>query len=203
MSFIEVQLPKTVARGFSGGPVFSTDVVIVASGSEQRNQNRQDARAEYRATFQNRQAAETKLLIEFFRARKGKFEGFRLNDAIDYAVAYADSSFISLGSNKYQMCRTYTSGGSGSQRRILKPVAGSVSIRVGGVVKTAGVDYTLDTTTGIVTMLVGAPPPAPTDWAGEFDVPVRFDRDRMEVSIVEKGVYSWGDIGMIELLEPT
>lgn len=44
---------------------------------------------------------------------------------------------------------------------------------------------------------VGAKYPQVTDaltWAGEFDVPARFDTDKMDVQIVDKNIYSWGDV---------
>jgi uncharacterized protein (TIGR02217 family) len=37
--FHDVRFPDAVARGATGGPEYSTDVVSVASGYEQRNQN--------------------------------------------------------------------------------------------------------------------------------------------------------------------
>lgn len=39
MSFHDVSFPDAIARGATGGPEYSTDVVMVASGFEQRNVN--------------------------------------------------------------------------------------------------------------------------------------------------------------------
>ncbi len=36
-------------------------------------------------------------------------------------------------------------------------------------------------------------------WQGEFDVPCRFDIDQMQVEIVDRGIYSWGQIPMVEI----
>lgn len=51
----------------------------------------------------------------------------------------------------------------------------------------------------------GAPIPAPipASWAGEFDVPVRFDVDKLELEVSDRSakglVYSWPSIPLIEL----
>lgn len=36
-------------------------------------------------------------------------------------------------------------------------------------------------------------------WQGEFDVPCRFDTDTMQIEIVDKGIYSWGQIPVVEI----
>ena len=81
-----------------------------------------------------------------------------------------------------QLQKTYTSGPGTSIRKISKPVASPApQIYVNGVLQTITTDYTLDTTTGMLTM-VTAPAFVPT-WIGQFDVPVRFDSDDLEVEI--------------------
>ncbi len=36
-------------------------------------------------------------------------------------------------------------------------------------------------------------------WQGEFDVPCRFDTDQMQIEIIDKGIYSWGQIPIVEI----
>ena len=36
-------------------------------------------------------------------------------------------------------------------------------------------------------------------WQGEFDVPCRFDTDQMQIEIMDKNVYSWGQIPIVEI----
>jgi uncharacterized protein (TIGR02217 family) len=36
-------------------------------------------------------------------------------------------------------------------------------------------------------------------WQGEFDVPCRFDSDQMQIEIMDKGIYSWGQIPIMEI----
>ncbi len=58
-------------------------------------------------------------------------------------------------------------------------------VAVAGVVKSSGTDYTVDHTTGLVTFVAGQIPAAgEAVTAGfEFDVPVRFDTDRLDVNL--------------------
>jgi len=64
-------------------------------------------------------------------------------------------------------------------------VSGTVLIAVAGVVQTPATAYTVDHTTGLVTFQPGHIPAVaqPISAGFEFDVPVRFDTDRLEISI--------------------
>ena len=79
-------------------------------------------------------------------------------------------------------------------------MAGSVRIAVDGVEKTDGVDWSCDPVTGLVTFEAGA---VPADGASvtagfAFDVPVRFDIDRLEINLTG---FDAGDIPTIPLVE--
>ena len=71
-SFHEVQFPCDISYGSSGGPEFSTDVVITHSGYEQRNINWSEARARYNVTHGVKTQSQLDVLIAFFRARCGR-----------------------------------------------------------------------------------------------------------------------------------
>jgi len=68
-------------------------------------------------------------------------------------------------------------------RPIAKPVDGSVRVAVAGIEGVAGTDFTADPTTGLVSFT--QPPAAGLSvTAGfSFDTPVRFDTDRIEVTL--------------------
>ena len=76
--------------------------------------------------------------------------------------------------------KRYESGAQAWVRRIVKPVAGTVRVAHGGVEAVSG--WTVDATTGVVTFAM-APAAGVLVTAGfEFDVPVRFDTDRLDVT---------------------
>ena len=64
-------------------------------------------------------------------------------------------------------------------------VAGTVQVAVAGVAKTVGTQVTVDAAAGLVTFQPGHVPTAGKSvTAGfEFDVPVRFDTDKLDVNL--------------------
>jgi uncharacterized protein (TIGR02217 family) len=85
----------------------------------------------------------------------------------------------------FKLTKTYGGAFAPYVRAITKPVEGSVRVTVGGVEKTLGVHFGVDTTTGLVTFAPGAVPAvAASVTAGyAFDVPVRFDTDFLEIDM--------------------
>jgi uncharacterized protein (TIGR02217 family) len=75
----------------------------------------------------------------------------------------------------------YASGSQSSTRAIAKPVTGTVRIAIGGVDEVSG--WSVDTATGVVSF-GAAPGSGVAITAGfEFDVPVRFDTDVLDVTL--------------------
>src|ERR1700722_16006270 len=87
MAFDEIDIPLHVSFGSSGGPAFSTEVVVIDSGYERRNQNWSQARRSYDAKTGVRSAADVGTLLSFFLARAGRARGYRLKDWSDYTSA--------------------------------------------------------------------------------------------------------------------
>ncbi|MFZ1991857.1 MAG: DUF2460 domain-containing protein, partial [Alphaproteobacteria bacterium] len=193
MSFHEVLFPQRLAFGSVGGPERRTDIVTLASGYEERNTPWAQSRRRYNAGYALATLDDIHALIAFFEARQGRLYGFRFRDALDSkscapsATPSPADQAIGTGDGvtaTFQLTKTYVSGGQSYARAIAKPVAGSVRVAVGGVEKTLGTDFTFDTTTGAVTFLSGHIPSSGAITAGfTFDVPVRFDTDRLEINL--------------------
>lgn len=195
--FHEVQFPSDISYGSSGGPEFSTDVVITHSGHEQRNINWSDARAVYNVSHAIKTKTQLDNLIAFFRARQGRAYGFRFKDWSDYKVTGQEIGIGNGVATQFQLVKKYISAATTISRNIKKPVASSLKIYLNGVEKVSGV--ILDSTSGLVTL---APAPASSviitaDF--EFDVPVRFDTDRLSASLDNYGVNSWNNIPIVEI----
>lgn len=80
----------------------------------------------------------------------------------------------------FTLRKTYGEGPDAWSRLIAKPIDGSVRVAVNGVETSA---FTVDAATGRVT-LAAAPAIGAAVTAGfEFDTPVRFDSDRIEVTL--------------------
>ena len=84
----------------------------------------------------------------------------------------------------FRLAKTYGDAGGDWRREILKPVAGTVRVAVNGVAL-PGAGFACDAVTGVVTIVEEyIPHPGAAVQAGfEFDVPVRFDTDRIDVNL--------------------
>ena len=194
MSFHEVRFPTAISRGAQGGPERRTDVVVLGSGHEERNARWADSRRTYNAGYGVKSLDDLHAVVAFFEERRGRLYGFRWRDHLDFrscppqqAVTAADQT-IGSGTGAiatFQLVKTYGSSFAPWVREIKKPVAGTVRVAVAGVEKTLGTQFTVDAATGVVTFLAGhVPAGGQTVTAGfEFDVPVRFDADRLEISL--------------------
>jgi uncharacterized protein (TIGR02217 family) len=197
MSFVEIQFPPDISYGSSGGPVYTTDIVITAGGHEQRNVQWQQARARYNVAHGVKTKTQLAQLITFFRARKGRAHGFRFKDWTDYQLINQQIGIGDGVRKTFPLIKTYTSGGVTETRSITKPVAGTISIAVNGTAISSGVSVA--TTSGVVTFTTAPTNGAVITASCEFDVPVRFDTDRLSATLDEYGVHSWLDISLIEV----
>ncbi len=205
-TFDEIELPLRVGYGSSGGPSFSTEIVVIDSGYERRNQNWSQARRVFDARTGVRSASDAGALLNFFHARAGRARGFRLRDWSDFTTAsdgisaptFSDQT-IATGDGAtmiFQLVKNYVSGGVTHQRVIAKPVAGTVVIGVNGIQQTTG--WSVDTTTGLVTFAT-APAAGQSITAGfQFDVPARFDTDQLALSAENSAMYK-SEIPIVEV----
>jgi len=205
MSFDEIRFPENIDYGFIGGPLYSTDIVELFSGYEQRNQNWAAARMKYTAAHAVRDPATITALIQFFRARQGRTTGFRFRDWSDYS---ATNQAIAVGDGTttvFQLIKTYTSGPSMETRIITKPVASGSQVStipqiyLNSVLQVAGTAYTLDYTTGLFTFTAAPASGVPITADFEFDVPVRFDIDQAQIRQEYSQEYYWDSISLIEV----
>ncbi|WP_333827593.1 DUF2460 domain-containing protein [Pararhodobacter sp.] len=205
MSFHEIRFPDNISRGARGGPERRTQVVELASGDEERNASWANSRRRYDVAYGIRRADDLAAVVAFFEARNGRLHGFRYKDWADYKSALpsqavtATDQQIGTGTGSlqtFQLAKRYTSGAQTWVRTITKPVAGTVRVALGMVEQLSG--WALDTTTGVVTFTT-APASGVIVRAGfEFDVPVRFDSDTLDVTLDFERL---GSITSIPLLE--
>ena len=209
MMFHEVRFPLEVSFGSSGGPERRTEIVTLGSGYEERNSPWADSRRRYDAGYGIRSLEDLHKVVGFFEARHGRLHGFRWKDRVDrasgvYGVPVTPTDEL-LGTGDgvnalFNLTKHYTSGSAIYSRNITKPVDGTVRVAVNGVEQTLASDFVIDVTTGLITFLAGREPgPGLSVTAGfEFDVPVRFDTDFLDISLTG---FDAGDIPSIPLVE--
>jgi uncharacterized protein (TIGR02217 family) len=196
MSFAEIQFPVDISYGATGGAMFSTDIVETFGGNEQRNINWSESRGQWNVAHGVKTQNQLDTLIAFFRARRGKAIGFRFKDWSDYRVT---AQVIGTGNGTqtaFQLKKSYTSLVT-VDRPIKKPVSGTILVYKDAVLQVSG--YTVDVTTGVITFTVAPANGVVVTATFEFDVPVRFDTDQIEINLESYGIGSWGNIPLVEL----
>lgn len=209
VAFHESRFPTKITLGATGGPERVTEIVALGQGHEARNARFADSRRRYDAGTGLRTLEDLQAVVRFFEERRGRLHGFRYRDPLDYrssAVGQATSALDqSLGTGDgltaaFQLVKTYGAGSTAYRRVIAKPVSGTVKVAVAGVTRTIGPQVTVNTATGLLTFKDGfIPAPGQAVTAGfDFDVPVRFDTDRLTIDLSH---FEAGHIPSIPLVE--
>jgi uncharacterized protein (TIGR02217 family) len=194
MSFHDIRFPTAISRAAHGGPERRTDVVVLGSGAEERNARWANSRRSYNAGYGIKSLNDLHAVIAFFEERRGRLHGFRWRDPSDWKSCPPEDQPTALDQQigigdgitvAFQLAKTYGFGFNPWSRDIKKPVAGTVLVAVDGVVQTPATAYTADAATGLVFFQPGhVPASGKLITAGfEFDVPVRFDSDKLEINI--------------------
>lgn len=207
MAFHEIRFPVSLSFGAMGGPERRTEIVTLASGFEERNTPWSHPRRRYDAGMGLRSLDDLAELVAFFEARMGQLHGFRWKDWSDYKscapsreIGFLDQQ-VATGdgtTRSFQLTKAYRSGPSVYLRPIRKVVGGSVLAGVGGVERFLGDDYSVDHATGLVTFAEAPEPGAEITAGFAFDVPVRFDADRIAVSVSS---FQAGEVPQVPVVE--
>ena len=192
-AFDDVLFPLALGREAEVTPGFSTAILTSAGGREARNAAWAEARTTYDVGPGLRSAEDMATLLSFFRARLGPARGFRLRDPFDSS---ATDEAIGIGdgtTRRFALLRHY-----GDQpRRITRPVAGSVSVRVAGrgvtgfVVEPGG--WLVFDTAPVAGAAIAA--------SFAFDVPVRFAEDRLSVTLAGFRAGAAASVPLVEVRE--
>ncbi|MBK5934237.1 uncharacterized protein (TIGR02217 family) [Rhodovulum imhoffii] len=207
MGFHEVRFPVNLSFGSVGGPERRTEIVTLANGHEERNTPWAHARRRYDAGIAMRSLDDLEALVAFFEARRGQLYGFRWKDWADYKscppsreVGFDDQDIgVGDGARKvFALTKVYASGEGRYARPIAKPVKGTVRVGVDGDPLQEGEHFAVNSATGEVS-LFDAPARGAVITAGfEFDVPVRFDTERIMTSVAS---FQAGDAPQVPVVE--
>jgi uncharacterized protein (TIGR02217 family) len=205
MAFHEVRFPDTISRGARGGPERRTQIVELASGDEERNASWANSRRRYDVSYGIRRADDLAAVVAFFEARNGRIYGFRFKDWADHRSCLPSQApspmdqQIGTGDGVttiFQLTKRYASGGQSWSRAITKPVAGTVQIALNALPQPGG--WSADHKTGLVSFDTAPSSDIAITAGFEFDVPVRFDSDALDVTL---DIERLGSITSIPLLE--
>jgi uncharacterized protein (TIGR02217 family) len=207
LDFHEVRFPLDVSLGSRGGPVRRTDIVTLGSGREHRNSRWAHSRRRYDAGLGVRTLDALHTVVAFFEERRGRLVGFRFRDRIDWRSGPPSRAPTPLDQRigtgdgvqrSFALVKTYGSAHAPYARPIAKPIGESVRVATNGAELSAGADFACDPTTGLVTILTPPPPGAAITAGFDFDVPVRFDTDELDIDL---SAFEAGEIPKIPLIE--
>lgn len=204
MAFHEVRLPARLAFGSTGGVERRTEIVSLASGHERRSTPWAQGRRRYLIGANLRSLDDMAALTAFFEARRGRLYGFRFRDFADFrscapaAMPGPGDQRLGVGDGErtqFQLVKHYGEADAAWARHISKPLEGSVRVAVAGVEEPG---FTVETATGMVAFATPPATGAVVTAGFEFDVPVRFDADRIEVTLESFGA---GRMAVVPLIE--
>ena len=174
-AFDDVLFPLALGREAEVSPGFSTAIATSAGGYEARTASWAEARTSYDVGPGVRSESDIADLLGFFRSRMGPARGFRLRDPFDSAGVDEALGVGDGVTTRFALVRHYGD----NARRITRPVAGSVSVKVAGVA-TAGFSVAEG---GWVEFDTAPATGAAISASFTFDVAVRFAEDRLSVSL--------------------
>lgn len=211
--FFECEMPRSIGLVPTGGDEFNTTVNPGIGGDEQRNKNWSRARRRFMLAFNGKDFEYYKLVRAFFLNVGGMADAFRMYWPLD---SQATGETIGTGDGvitAFQLKKSYSVGSRSYSFTIKKPITADVETFDGtfltntvkvydnGVLKTLTTDYTVDSTTGIVTF-VTAPVTGHLITADcQFHIPVRFDTDSMaSIQVLSPDLkIKWPNVQIIEV----
>lgn len=207
MAFHDIRFPSHLSFGALGGPQRRTEIVSLANGFEERNTPWSQSRRHYDAGLGLRSLDDVAKVVAFFEARAGQLHGFRWKDWADFKSCAPSEKVSALdqslghgdGAERvFALRKAYASGGQVHWRRVAKPVAGSVVVSMGERVVAESLVWELEADSGVIRFHDPVPGGVEVRAGFEFDVPVRFDTDRIAVSVAS---FQAGEVPAVPVVE--
>lgn len=205
MSFHDVRLPARLAFGSTGGVERRTDIVTLASGHERRSSPWAAGRRRWLIGATLRSLEDMATLVAFFEARRGRLFGFRFRDFADDRSCPPGrepgptDQLLGQGDGdrtRFDLIKSYGAGEHVFARPITRPLSDTVRMAVNGE-ELAADHFTLDRASVV---LASPPASGAVVTAGfRFDVPVRFDTDRIETTLESFEAGRMAPVPLIEI----
>ena len=205
-AFHDVRLPLSFSLGARGNRAFLTQIVPLASGREFRNSLHSQSRRSWDIGTAVKTLDDFEALVSFFEARRGRFHGFRFRDITDWkscshdkAVTALDQKLADPDGNRtaFPLIKRFESAGIETIKRITRPVGASILVAFDSVETSEW-----ELVQGGMLNFPTPPAPGTVITAGfEYDLPVRFDTDQLEFSLISAVGSRLISVPVIELFE--
>lgn len=213
--FHEVRFSTLISFGSSSGPGYKNNIIEAGNAVDERVPRQTNPRWRFEMRWGVKRVADLAYVQNFYVARRGVLIGFRLKDWLDYhsfpsnpshtGVPGTRDQLLGTGTGSqttFQLLKRYTDGvGSAIVRTVRKPVNATVLIWVNSVLKTEGVDFTIDYTTGILTFAVAPANGLAVEASFEFDVAGRFGAEIDQQLAASIDGFDNGNIPSIPIVE--
>ncbi|WP_330115603.1 DUF2460 domain-containing protein [Pseudomonas sp. JS3066] len=162
--FLEERLTDKIDYGSGFAAAYSNQIVVTAGGDEYRSQRHPFVKATMAIEFEKQTVVVIDDMIDLNHRAGGTLRGFRVLHPVDFssnnyrdAPTAFDQALPLVNPTVpgvYQLMRWYGNSADPAcaRRRIRKPQAGTVLVAVGGVIIPSPAQWSVDNTTGIVTM---------------------------------------------------
>jgi len=192
--FIEQRLLDCVAYGSEFGHEFKTRISKLESGHERRASLWSLPLGRYSIRYNLINPAHHQLVRHAHLVCRGSAIAFRFKDWLDFRAENESLGIADGTLQTFPLTKTYSFGGQFLRKPIAKPV--TVQMYADGQPVSAAIDYS----TGKVELTAAAG--SVISWTGEFDMPVRFESDRLDcepLGNTGEGFALSADVGLVEV----
>jgi len=213
--FLEIQLNPDIAYGTKGGLSYTSVVVTNQTRVETRFQQQSRGFWKFNLGYNTKSKKVMAGIQAFFQQVQGKTYGWRFRNYREYYTSITD--YIDATSPPTPVKEPITTYASGTTMQLIhtrRPGTSTAEIvpirkpdmtvpiklyRDGSGTEWPNTNYTLDTTTGIVTFNTSQTGHT-FSWLGYWDTPCRFDVDSPDISWDDFDIFSWSGINIMEIV---
>jgi uncharacterized protein (TIGR02217 family) len=193
LSHHTTRLPVS-ATSVGGGPQFGVIINQNDAGFEVPLARWSGQRLRFETSFDLLTPPKWAELLAFFRSHKGRAKSFRFKDWSDYRITLEET--VSLTSSTFQVVKRYLGALGTIIRNLTKIVPNTIHVyNASDVEVTSG--WQVELQTGVITF--SAPPGYTPKVTCQFDVPGRFDTDRLSARLTEALSYSVTGLNIVEV----
>ena len=188
--------PESISMKYTYTIEYKTTIHKAKSGYELRIANVDYPLLSYNIINDLKSKTEIENLVNFFKLTKGKAIGFKFKDWLDYNV---NNQVIATADGKtkdFQLIKTYLFNDYIQIRKITKPIKNTVKIYINNIDNTSHANINYEN--GIISFENAPEKNSIIKADFEFYVPVRFDTDKLDITMKNS---KYGEIKELKIIE--
>ena len=197
----DIRFEPPIGFQTTGGPRWRTEIVPLSNGCEVRNRVWSAPLRRWQVSGVPVDEAGSEALIDFFNARAGAHQGFRFRDPFGWRSAHPitpEDTPLGLGDGGRRSFQLTRNIGGNTLQPVTRPVGASVRVSIDGMETGA---FTVESETGVVTFDTAPSNGAVLTAGYEYDLPVRFEADGLELSQTSNGARQLVRLSLLDVCE--